>query len=151
MAIVKMKKLILIGLNNEKESLLNDLMWLSAVDISPLTEDSLEEIVGLVKNDGAVLDDERYVEEIGLLNSAMTLMGMNYTLKKPMFSAKDKVYRDDFGDELFKTQVLDFSQRALDIQSEINNLKTVENRLKQTLVSLKPWQSLPTPFASLSL
>ena len=82
MAIVKMKKLTLIGLNNEKESLLNELMWLSAVDVSPLTEDSFEDSVGLVKNDGAILEDERYGEELNLLDSAMKLMGMNYTLKK---------------------------------------------------------------------
>ncbi len=145
MAIVKMKKLTLIGLNNEKESLLNELMWLSAVDVSPLTENSLEETVGLVKNDGAVLEEEQYGEELSLLDSAMKLMGMNYTLKKSMFSPKDKVYREDFGNDLFKKEVMDASQRSLELQSEINSLKTVENRLKQSLSSLQPWKSLPTP------
>ena len=145
MAIVKMKKLTLIGLNNEKESLLNELMWLSAVDVSPLTEDSFEDSVGLVKNDGAILEDERYGEELNLLDSAMKLMGMNYTLKKSMFSPKDKVYKEDFGDENFRAEVLEASQRALDIQNELNVLKTNENRLNQSILSLEPWKSLPTP------
>ena len=145
MAIVKMKKLTLIGLNNEKESLLNELMWLSAVDVNPLTEDCFEETVGLVKNDGAVLEDERYLEEIERLESAMKLMGMNYTLKKSMFAPKDKTSRDDFDNDVFKAEVSDAACKALELQRELNGLKTTENRLRQNLSALKPWESLPTP------
>lgn len=145
MAIVKMKKLTLIGLNAEKESMLNELMWLSAVDVTPLTEDGIEDIVGLVRNDGAVREDESYGEEISLLDSAMKLMGMNHTAKKSMFAPKDKVHREDFDDDDFRTEVKEAAEKALSLQSEINGLKTAINRVQQNITSLRPWVSLPTP------
>ncbi|MBE6891754.1 MAG: V-type ATP synthase subunit I [Ruminococcaceae bacterium] len=145
MAIVKMKKLTLIGLNTEKESILNDLMWLSAVDVTPLTEAGLEDLSGIVRNDGAVLEDESYGEEISLLDSAMKLMGMNHTAKKAMFAPKEKVYREDFDDSVFKTTVKEAAEKAISLQGEINVLKTSINRVQQSISALKPWVSLPTP------
>ncbi len=145
MAIVKMKKLTLIGLNTEKESVLNDLMWLSAVDVSPLTENSVDGIADLVVNDGAVVEDERYGEEIGLLDSAMKLMGMNHTGPKNMFAPKEKVFREDFDDEVFRTSVRESAEKALSLQGEINGLKTSINRVQQNISALRPWVSLPTP------
>lgn len=145
MAIVKMKKLTLVGLNSEKESILNELMWLSTVDVSPLTEDCFEDLSGAVRRDGAVVEDERYGEELSLLDSAMKLMGMNHTAKKAMFASKEKTLREEFNDDVFKQDVMVASEKALELQCEINSLKTSINRVQQNIMSLKPWVSLPTP------
>ena len=145
MAIVKMKKLTLIGLKSEKEAVLNDLMWLSAVDVSPIFEPDLGEIGVMVKRDGAVIADGEFSEDLSLLDSAMKLMGTNYTAKKSLFAQKEKISRSDFDDGEFESEVKASAKKALELQKEINAFKSSLNKISQNISALKPWVSLPTP------
>lgn len=145
MAIERMKKLTLIALNEDKERILNGLLWLSAVDVSPLSAEGRGDESKLLRRDGAVAEDEEIGGRIALLESAMKLMGMNYTAKKSMFAPRQRVVKGDFADSETGEKTESAAKRALEIQTELNEVRSSANRVGQRIRTLEPWATLPTP------
>lgn len=147
MAIVKMSKLSLIGLESDKGKILDTLMNMGVVEISESSEKlSSEEWKDLVVQDGdsekvALLDDK-----INKVKWAIDHLSKFASKKKGLFSAKRSIDTNEYNiimqniDKL--SSIVDSIHRYND---QLSNLKSERNKNTNLILSLEPWQQLTIP------
>lgn len=145
MAIVKMKKVTVVAMAEDKQALLNDLMWLSAVEVSPLSEKiDDEEIASLVSTDNVTGNIEDINNKISVLSQALKTYRLYSKEKRSLFTPYQIVTRADF--EAFpdkEEKLCSDAQNALRASAELNSIKSEENRLDALTQRLTPWKTLP--------
>lgn len=143
MAVVKMKKLSLAALLDDRERLLDELMWLKSVDVS-LPEDS--------GGDGTFLADYRLDEketedlagEITALEAAEKILA-RYSAETPsIFKPAPQIFRADF-DRFRKDDggVLQTASRAIEIDARRTALQTEKNQKQLRQAVLSSWKDYP--------
>ena len=147
MAIVKMSKLNVIGLNENKAALLSDLMNIGVVEInnqdSKLTDEKWSSYVEKDGDESGVCSKDIRISEVA---SAIEVLNKYYTGKKPLFKTRKPVTCSEFQshitnkDEIFKNVDL-----INEINKEISRLRNDENRLKTAIIALKPWVAYDYP------
>lgn len=145
MAIVKMKKVTVIAMAQDKNAMLDDLMWLSAVDVNPLSEKlSDEEWSSLVKCDNMTEHSDDITEKISFLERTLKIYRQYSKEKRSLFTPYPVLTRSEFAsyseteDELFSN-----ARNAVKAVEHLNGLKAEENRLETLRERLLPWQRLP--------
>lgn len=147
MAIVKMSKLSVIGLEADKSALFDALMDLGVVELRDTSSKLLEEDwTEIVKRDG---DEDQVSELEGRIASVQTILDMiaRYdTEKKPLFATRRTVTSREY------EKVLGDGSRVGQEVSELNSLyeqwnerKSEENVLTSTQASLMPWTNYDLP------
>lgn len=147
MAIVKMNKISLIGLESEKERILENLMKLGVVEITDAKEKiSSDEWKELVNIDGDSESVSRLDAQIDRVSAVIDYLDKFDKRKKPLFSAR----RDISTSEL--NMVLQNQDKLWSVIDEVNrydemlaNLKAEKNRNSNMILSLKPWEALDIP------
>ena len=147
MAIVKMSKLSLIGLETDKEKLLDTLMNMGFVEITESSERlSSDEWKGLVVQDGnseevALLDDK-----INKIKWSIDYLSKFSSKKKGLFSSKRSVTTNEYNIMMQNTNKLStVVEDILKYNDQLSNLKSEKNKNTNLILSLEPWKQLTIP------
>lgn len=144
MAIVKMKRLRLLGLQSDREQLLQLLQKLGCVELSePAIDLSDPDWAALTKPDGGGLG--RAKEQHQLLNSALDVLAKYAPAKDGLFAARPEVTEAELFDEAAYAAGLDAAQKILDGERELADCLAEQGRLQTQKASLEPWSSLDVP------
>jgi len=149
MAVVEMHKLTLVGLNSEKDRILEQLMAIGVVQVNDL--DLAEAAVfaqwsHLVTKENTEGIVEVLDSQIAQAGQALARLAKYEGDKKPMFAPKRAVSLDEFAG--MAQEQLKYEQMVADIlrlnrdQQELQNQK---NKILNLLATLEPWQPLGVP------
>ncbi|WP_027622402.1 V-type ATP synthase subunit I [Acetivibrio clariflavus] len=147
MAIVKMSKLSLIGLESDKEKILDILMNMGVVEISESLEKlSSEEWKDLVVQDGdsekvAILDDK-----INKVKWAIEYLSKFSSKKKGLFSEKRCIDKNEYNMTIQNIDKLSSIVESIHkYNDQLAYLKSEKNKYANLILSLEPWQQLTIP------
>lgn len=148
MAIVKMQKVCVIGLDHEKEELISRLMDLGVVELTDQTAKLSDEIwAENVTADESRDKTARLEEKIGRANLALEVIEKYGNLKQPLFVTRRRVSAQSMkrlmadSQEEFAGQVEDI----LNLNDRLNALNERKNKLEQDEASLLAWQDYDLP------
>jgi len=147
MSIVKMNRLTLIGLESDKEQILDELMKFGVVDIEnvqgKLTE---EEWSRLLDRDGSEASVAELEADILKVRSAIEYLAKYDKRKKGLFSSKTEVSRDKFESIVHdQEKVREVVDRIGKYDEELSALRAEENSSRNLIASLEPWRKLDVP------
>ena len=144
MAIVKMNKLSLIGLEADKEKILDTLMNIGVVEISESSEKlSSDEWNALVVQDGdsdevALLDDR-----INKVKWAIDYLSRFSSKKKGLFSSRRSVNTNEYNIVIQNTNKLtSIVENIVQYNDQLANLKSEKNKNTNLILSLEPWKQM---------
>lgn len=147
MATVKMNKLSVIGMNEEKSALLKELMDLGAVEVSePLDKLQDEEWQKLVVKDGDEATVAEYDKKIADTDSALSLIARYSSSKKPMFETRKVVTEQEY--ELMLESEDSFASEIEIINNcgeQINEAFSKINAAEALKSALQPWRIYELP------
>jgi len=145
MAIVRMKKVTVVAMSEDKAAILDDLMWLSAVDVNPLSDKlSDDEWSSLGYCDNYSEDVDAVTDKISLIEQAMKIYRKYSKEKRSLFTPYQTLTRADF--ETFpdtEAEILANAEKAVAATDELTAAKAEENRLEALKQRLLPWQNMP--------
>ncbi len=147
MAIVKMNKISIIGLNKEKSSLIKEIMDLGVVEIgSQDTKLADPEWLSYVKKDGNEAEVLNYDAKISKISEILTSLEKYDKNKKPLFYTRKTVSLGEF-DRLTanngKTE--ENVTKILELNKSLNEIISDENKINASILSLTPWLSYELP------
>ncbi len=141
--IVKMNRITLLGLENQRKALIKSLMDFGVVEISPIDEDDYKE---LAKN--PVIQDEISVidSKLAEINTALKSLNKYSSEKKSMFSSRREVTFSEFENVLENQEkVWEATERIKEAEDRLVWLKAEENKLNNVIMSLLPWAEFTAP------
>ncbi|MBR1780734.1 MAG: V-type ATP synthase subunit I [Oscillospiraceae bacterium] len=144
MSIVKMKRVRVIGLEEEKQELLQQLLSLGCVEISEPEEKITDpQWAALLRRDTSDLTDCK--AEGSALTAALDALNRYAPEKKGLFRKRSPISEAEFFSESAKADALATAEEINDSTREIARIFAAENKLAATLASLTPWASLDLP------
>lgn len=144
MAIVKMKRLRLIGMQPDREELLRLLQRMGCVEIDqPDVDLDDPQWAGLSAPDSAALNEAR--ENGACANAALNTLKRYATGKGGMFQPRPTVKAEDFFDDSTFAAALETARAVNHAQRQIQTLQSERNKLLNQKASLAPWLSLDVP------
>lgn len=144
MAIVKMKKLRLMVIREQKDALLRDLMLLGCVEVSDpdaLLED--EEAATLLHHESGNLTEAR--ADQARLTAALKLLDKYAPVKTKLLSARPEVSEEVFLDDGALRAELSAAQELEELEAKLRRLSGEESKLRSAVESLRPWVGLTLP------
>ena len=148
MAIVKMQKVCVIGLDREKEEFISRLMDFGVVELTDQTAKLSDEIwAENVTADESRDKTARLEEKIDRANLALEVIEKYGNLKQPLFATRRRVSAQSMkrlmadAQETFAGQVEDI----LNLNDRLNALNERKNKLEQDEASLTAWQAYDLP------
>lgn len=144
MTIVKMKRLRLIGLNDQRDSILSQLLHLGCVEISELSDKNTSpEWMELLRRDESRSGNIK--SDIGRITAALSGLDKYAPVKGGLFIKRTEITEKDFFDR-------NSHNHAMAVVAEINEnlhciakLHSEENKLIAQKASLLPWQGVDIP------
>ena len=148
MAVTKMQKLTVIGLNSERTAFLHELMRLGVVEINSqegVVND--EEWMPDIFRTSNSADVSRLEADIARVSVALEAINQHDGSKKPLFATRKEIRRNAFVDHMnaTKTATERNVDRAVEAQRVITEAQTEINRLKTIMTGLTPWEKLDVP------
>ena len=137
MAIVKMKKLRMMAVRSEKDSLLREMERMGCIEFSELDATLVD--AGLIHENG---------DSVGLRNfhnslvNAISLLDRYSPEKKPLLSAKPEVEIDTLLDDSVLQSAKEKAEFINGLEEKIKRLTAEENRQNGLIESVKPWLDL---------
>lgn len=144
-----MKRLRVIGFEEERDELLQKLLHLGCVEISE-PEDKLTdpEWTALLRRDGSALTDRK--AEAAALSSALDALKKYAPAKKGLFIKRKQISEADFFSESVKAEALQGAERINECTREIARIYSAENKLKSNLANLASWSRMDVPLDGMS-
>ena len=144
MSIAKMKRLRVIGLEDERDTLLQHLQHMGCVEISePEDKASDPDWAALLRRDTAPLAEDK--SDAAALTSALHALDKYAPVKSGLFIKRTAVSEEEFFRPETKRTALETAQRINDATRDIAHIYSASNKLSAALASLKPWESLDLP------
>ena len=141
MAIVKMKRLRLMGMRSDRESLLHLLQKLGCVEVDePAIDLSDPNWSALAKPDGRDLSNAK--ERSALLNHALSVLKKYAPAKEGLFRIRPKLTEQELFDPDFYRQGLETAQAVVDGERELASLTAEQGKLQTQKAALAPWLPL---------
>ncbi|HPZ05042.1 MAG TPA: V-type ATP synthase subunit I [Clostridiales bacterium] len=141
--IVKMSKISILGVEDQREDLIASLMDLGVVEISSVDAGELEELAENPDVRQNLADVENRISEV---HAALDILKKYCPEKKPMFSGRRELTSTEFAGLLEKEdKIWEAVGAVTDGENEIIRIKTEENRLDNLKSSLIPWKEYPFP------
>lgn len=136
--IVKMSKITVLGMEDQKRSLISSLMDIGAVEISQVDPGEYE---GLAHTP-AVQDEMTAVAgRISEVSAALASLDKHCPEKKRMFSGRHVMSREEFGRMLSdESSIWDTVRYIREQEEQLVRLKNEENRLSNLYAVLLPWK-----------
>lgn len=142
MAIVKMKRLRLIALENDQTALLRRLQKLGCLHLSepPSDETAWEGLLHRQTDQSA-----QRQAQLRLLQNALDVLKRYAPQKTGLLTPRPTISEQDFLDESTLAENLAVAKEVADHAAELNRLTAQETRLTSERASLTPWQALDLP------
>lgn len=142
-----MNKISIIGLNSDKSSVIRDIMDLGVVEIS--SQDSKltdPEWLSCVSKDGNENEVLYYDSKISKISEVLTSLEKYDNSKKPLFTTRKTISSSEF-DRLtsYNVKTEENVTKILDLNRNLNELVTEENKIETSILSLKPWLNYDLP------
>ena len=143
MAIVKMKKLQLIAMNEDRVRLMKKLQSLGCVEISSqeqkMSDPMWAEQVIACESDG------KADVMLNKINDALKVLDTYASEKTPLFAPRPEFAESDlFDDELLAVSMI-MADEILELESEIRTAASLEAKAEGIKTSLLPWQTVDIP------
>lgn len=142
MAIVKMKRLRLVGLRSDQEALLRLLQRLGCVEISQRPEDD-EAMASLSPPDGAALNEAR--NNAAGLQTALEILRKYVKSKGGLLTPLPTISQQELFDDGVYAEGLDCARRVNEASRQIAALQAERSKLEGQKQLLAPWLPLDTP------
>ncbi len=144
MSIVKMKRLRLIGLTEERTDLVAELLHLGCVEVTE-PEDKLSnpEWTSLVRRSSSNLSEAK--TQAGNLASALDALKKYAPAKGGLFVKRSDITEAAFFDDQVLAQALQCAEAINDSTREIAKIFSQENKVNAAIASLAPWETLDLP------
>ncbi len=144
MAIVKMKKLRVLALREQRDELMRQLLRLGCVEIrEPEWMLSDPEAAALLRPERAGLTDARNQE--AELTAALKVMDQYAPEKKKLLSPRPLVAEDDFLDEQSLAEDLALARHINGWEAKLRRVAADQTRIRDEIESLRPWEALDMP------
>ena len=144
MSIVKMKRLKLIALNEQKDDLLAGLLRVGCVEVTePEGELSDPEWAELVHRDSASIMEAK--ARVNALSSALGALKKYSPVKSGLFELRYNIKEKEFFDEELLANTEAAAAQINEEVREISQDFAKENRIKAQAASLVPWKDLDWP------
>jgi len=147
MAIVKMDKISLIGLQRDRNEIIDSLMRMGVVQIEDIDADNSENgLSDLITKSG---DEEKVIQldtQIEKIKAAIDYLSGFSTKKKGFFESKRVVDKNELN-EIIKNEsnLWDIVKNIDSLNEQLALLRSDENRLSNLIASLEPWENLRIP------
>ena len=138
MAIVKMKKLQLMVIREQKDALLRDLQLLGCVSVKEPDQEDLQ-----LKRDAGGVTEARAA--YARLTGALSLLDRYAPVKSKLLQARPEVTEKAFLDDAVLSETLEAAGEMEALETEARRLTSEEARLKNTIEALTPWATLDLP------
>lgn len=154
MAIVKMKKMHLLGLKKEQEKILSALQKTGTVEIIGITEEPKEENGEVQQEKGIHHGLAKELAEIDAklskLKSGIDSLSPYVEQINPLIQGRPKVSNEELMKIVAQEEQIFKDVEAIDeLEQELSKLKTEEIKLKNKIELLKPWSNLDIPLNEL--
>lgn len=137
-----MDKISILGLEKERAGLMESLMKAGVVQLSELNPEEMPGISG-PQNQSELARLDHMLNE---LSSSLEILQRYAPVKKPLFSARRVISREEFESVLASSEkVLARAREINSCESGIMALKSEENRQQALLASLDVWMGLDLP------
>ncbi|MCI8514594.1 MAG: V-type ATP synthase subunit I [Lachnospiraceae bacterium] len=144
MSIVKMKRLKLIALNEQRDDLLAGLLRVGCVEVTePEGELSDPEWAALAHRDSASIMEVK--SRANALSSALDALKKYAPVKSGLFELREGITEEEFFDEERLKKAEGVAEKINEEVREISQIFARENRLKGQAASLTPWKDLDWP------
>lgn len=147
MSTVKMSKISVIGLNENKSNILKKLMKLGVIEIrDPAEKLQDKDWLELVQRDGD--DDQDHILEQKLIKAktALDTLAKYDERKKPLFYTRRKILINDYDKEMEEKEHLEEeTNRIVRIHEKWMEEKTRENAIVADQIKLEPWSNCKFP------
>jgi len=149
MAIVRMKKLTLIGLDEEKSAVLRAMQELGSVEIQDISDLSGEDIYAAGSAHTGQSDDiEGKLSEVR--NAIDLLQKFSKAKKGGMFATRPVVTLKELNEVMSRqADLLDTVAECRRLQEKLTALKSRRVRLQASMDQVEPWLDLDIPFESI--
>lgn len=147
MARASVKKLSLVGLQNEKKEMTKLLHKLGCIQIESIQEQDQEE-TGDKLSLGADEERNRYQSLLNDADFCLNFLDRYERYKKGLFDVNPSYTEDEMERKINDLDTLRLMGEIRDLDSELNSLKAEENKINSNIESLKPWISLDIPLSS---
>jgi len=148
MAVVSMDKLTLVGLNSDKEQILEELMALGAVEITAQDLSSSELLTDwshlVTKEDrtGTIAQLNNQLEQVEL---ALSRLARYNGGKKPLFTKRTVAVSEFAAVEAEHGRLQEVVAEIIRLSREQQEIQNQRNKAADLIARLEPWQSLDIP------
>ncbi len=144
MSIVKMKKLRLIALRDQRDGLMRQLLRLGCVEVhEPEGMLSDPDVAGLLRPERAGLTAVRTRRTE--MESALRVLARYAPEKKKLLAAKPMVAEADFMDDEALRADYALAEQINEWDGQLRRLAAEESNLRGTVEALRPWEALDLP------
>lgn len=141
--IVRMSKIAVLGVEDQREALIAGLMDIGAVEVSSVDAGELEEPV---ENPDVQQELANVENRISDVRAALDILNRYCPEKKSMFSGRWELTGSELAGLLRdQNRIWDAVKEVNDGENEIIRIKTEENRIENLKSSLIPWKEYPVP------
>jgi|LSQX01.3.fsa_nt_gb V/A-type H+-transporting ATPase subunit I len=146
MAIVNMKKISVIGLDNNKEQVLNEIMKLGVIDISDIDIEEDSQLAGLLIKDSENAQVFEIGEKLSRIDAVIEELSAYNPTKKRLFEPKRTVDAVDYARIVGQQEeILKIIDKVFEYNNRLSELQAQENKLKDLIETLNPWKSFNVP------
>ena len=138
MAIVKMKKLQLMVVRSQKDSLLDELTRLGCVQIS-----EMDEIPGGLRSESAAVTEVK--TEQTAFNAALKILDKFAPAKSKLLAPKPEISEESFMSNEGYEDELEAAEEIIRLEQKLRSISGEESRLRAVIESLTPWTALDMP------
>ena len=144
MSIVKMKRLKLLGLLEERDAVLSRLQQLGCVEITETAEKLADpEYAALLHRDVTALSDYRNINT--KLSATLEILKKHAPVKTGLFLKRQDISRGDLFSESLWSETLDVVEKIGALDAHINKAYAEKSKLSATQESLAPWATCDIP------
>ncbi|MGI6122866.1 MAG: V-type ATP synthase subunit I [Acetivibrionales bacterium] len=144
MAVIKMNKITVLGLSEERSALLKSLLKLGVLEINQ--EEPQEDFGDKTYNINVLTELADIDENISQLERAIDILSRYAPVKKPFLSARRIISEADYNQKTKEIdKILSAATQIISAEDDLSKLKGEENNIRSQLDSIEPWLKLDIP------
>ncbi|MGI6086020.1 MAG: V-type ATP synthase subunit I [Acetivibrionales bacterium] len=144
MAVIKMNKITVLGLAEERSALLKSLLKLGVVEIDQ--EEPGEDLGDRAYNINVLTDLANIDEKKTAIERAIDVLSRYAPIKKPFLSARRIIPEAEYNQKIKDSdKILGYAAQINSAEDDLTKLKGEENNMRSQLFSIEPWLSLDMP------
>jgi V/A-type H+/Na+-transporting ATPase subunit I len=141
MAIVKMQRIDMLALSEDKEKLLHILQRAGCVELTELDAEMADpEWTSLIQKEKTTVASAK--SKITSVDAALDAIKKYATKKASLFILRREIPEEDFLDPVYRESVMEIALKINDCTRRISQANSLKNRLGSQKLGLIPWQGL---------